>query len=288
MTAEPSAGTVARAHRALEPLHSMLYFSPEQDEELTRIGLRPGRMAYFASRSAPMGAVAAPVTAATFYNFNPSLVARHIPRAWTLATPAEILDARFVAVDRALRRLLGDAVAGSEVGELGDLVRTAVTDLPVAGRPLFAGHAELDWPSEPHLALWHAISLEREFRGDGHVAALVEAQLSGIEALVTHTVTGRGFTVQAAKATRGWSDDEWAGAVAGLQERDLLDASGTEFTAGGNALRDAVERTTDRLGALPWTRLDEAQLARVVELGKAFSRRIAAAGAWPDGVFAAR
>ena len=30
------------------------------------------RMQYFASRSAPMGAVTAKVVAATFYNFNPS------------------------------------------------------------------------------------------------------------------------------------------------------------------------------------------------------------------------
>src|SRR5512132_3432075 len=34
-----------------------------------------------------------------------------------------------------------------------------------AGRPLFAAHATLPWPDRPHLALWHAATLYREFRG---------------------------------------------------------------------------------------------------------------------------
>ena len=58
----------------------MIYFVPEQDEELVAVGLPPDRMCYFASRSAPMGAVAAEVTTATFYNFNPETVAKTIRR----------------------------------------------------------------------------------------------------------------------------------------------------------------------------------------------------------------
>jgi len=64
-------------------------------------------MCYFAGRAAPMGAVGAGVVAATFYNFNPDLVARFIPRAWDLAGPAAIVEARFAAVDAATVRLLG-------------------------------------------------------------------------------------------------------------------------------------------------------------------------------------
>ena len=105
-------GVSARAHRATDSLHSIVYFAPEANEELTGIGLRPGWMPYFASRSAPMGAVSGGVTAATFYNFNPALVAKHIPRAWTLASPRHILAARLTVAGRALRRLLGDARVG--------------------------------------------------------------------------------------------------------------------------------------------------------------------------------
>ena len=88
---------IGRAHRAIDPLHSQLYFAPEHDERLSAIGLRPGRMAYFAGRAAPMGAVGAGVVTATFYNFSPSLVAHMIPRAWTLASPEQVLAARLDA-----------------------------------------------------------------------------------------------------------------------------------------------------------------------------------------------
>src|SRR3954470_11526535 len=128
--AELAPGLVARAHRAVEPLHNHLYFAPEQDEYLTAVGLRPGRMCYFAGRAAPMGAVAPGVVAATFYNFSPSLIARHIPRAWTLATPEQIVAARFAAARASLTRLLGPDVAGSpEVAELAGLLGEACSVL---------------------------------------------------------------------------------------------------------------------------------------------------------------
>src|SRR3954464_15066051 len=130
MSAQLSPGVAARANRNTDALHAMQYFAPESDEELTAVGLRPGRMCYFASRSAPMGPVSAGVTTATFYNFNPALVARHIPRAWSLATIDDIPAARLRAADRALRRLLGDdVVASSEVAEAAELARAATVGL---------------------------------------------------------------------------------------------------------------------------------------------------------------
>src|SRR2546426_636027 len=60
----------------------------------------------------------------------------------------------------------------------------------IEGRALFAGHASLPWPDDDHLVLWHALTLLREFRGDGHVAALTVAGLTGCEALVVHGATG--------------------------------------------------------------------------------------------------
>src|SRR5919206_857464 len=126
---------VARAHRAVEPLHNHLYFAPEQDEYLTAVGLRPGRMCYFAGRAAPMGAVGPGVVAATFYNFSPSLIARHVPRAWTLASPEAVVAARFDAARASLTRLLGDAATRPEVAELAELLREACTVLSPEGRP---------------------------------------------------------------------------------------------------------------------------------------------------------
>ena len=69
-------------------------------------------------------------------------------------------------------------------GRAAELARTATEGCTAAGRPLYAAHASLPWPDAPHLALWHAITLLREFRGDGHIACLVDAGLDGIDALV--------------------------------------------------------------------------------------------------------
>ncbi len=267
---------IARAHRATEYLHAMVYFAPEAEAELTAVGLRPGRMTYFASRSAPMGAVGAATVAATFYNFNPEIVARHIPRAWTLATPEDVVAARQRAAEAALTRLLGEAAASTEVDELAELTREATTALTLEGRPLYAGHASLAWPSSTVGVLWHAAALLREYRGDGHLMALQRAGLDGVEAGITHVATGRGFTEDAHKLTRGWSDEQWAAGVGRLQARGLLDDSG--LTDAGKALRAQVERETDELDTAAWNHLGEQATLRLVELGKPLSRRVVDAG----------
>ena len=287
MTSSLLPGTAGRAHRALDTLHALTYFVPEADEEFGALGLRAGRMHYFASRSAAMGRVGAGVVTATFHNFHPGLVARFVPAVWDVAAPADVLAARLRVADRALRRLLGDeVVAGADITEAAELAREAAQALSAPGRPLYAAHADLAWPAEPHLVLWHAITLLREHRGDGHVAVLVGAGLSGLDALVTHTATGRGFSEPAARATRGWSEDEWAAAVTALRQRGLLDGDG--LTPAGVELRERVEAATDALAADPWLALGPAGTDRLTELGRTFSRAAVAAGAFPPGLFAAR
>src|SRR5580692_9335825 len=109
------------AHNATNSLHSLIYFAPETEQHLTSVGLRAGRMCYFAGRAAPMGAVSGGVVTATFYNFSPGLVARCIPQAWDLAHPGVVVSARFAAADAALTRLLGPEVITSP-----DMVTLAV------------------------------------------------------------------------------------------------------------------------------------------------------------------
>jgi hypothetical protein len=284
---ELPAGLAARAHRAIDSLHAVVYFVPEADEEFTGIGLRPGRMPYFASRAAPMGAVSPGVVTATFYNFNPTLVARHIPRAWSLASVERILEARLRVVERTYCRFLGDeAPQTPAVIELAELAREATVELPAYGRPLYAGHADLEWPTAPHLVLWHAVTLLREFRGDGHVAVLLDAGVSGLDALITHTATGRGFTEAAAKATRGWSDDEWTAGTAALHDKGLLGDRG--LTDEGVQLREAIESATDELAAPPWLQLGVERTERLIELGRALSRQLVNAGAFSSEIFQRR
>ena len=280
---------VRRVHDATNVLHILIYFAPETEQQLTGAGLKPGRMCYFAGRSAPMGAVGSGVVAATFYNFNPALVARHIPAAWQLASPAALIAARFAAADAALTRLLGpDVIVSPDMITLAGLVREAAGACTAEGRPLYAGHADLDWPDAPHLVMWHALTLLREYRGDGHICALVAAGLTGIEALVSHTATGLGFVPEFAQASRGWSQQEWDEAVASLASRGLLGTDGT-LTAAGQELRRQVEDGTDEMAAAPWRQLGDERTEDVIRLGQAMTRTALAAGALPaEGVFASR
>ena len=275
-----------RCHQALNPLHTLIYFAPEAEAEYTAAGLRPGRMGYFASRSAAMGAVTAGPVAAAFYNFNPALVARHIPRAWELAAPQQVLAARLRAADLALTRLLGaEALAGPAVAEAAKLANEVAAACSNEGRPLAAAHAALPVPQAPHLALWHAATVLREHRGDGHLAVLASAELDGIEALVTHTASGKGFRTEFAIASRGWSPEEWQAAVDRLRERGLLDADGA-LTQAGADLRRELEQQTDRLAHAPYRQLGAADLDRLTSLAAPLATAAQAAGAFPPGIFA--
>jgi hypothetical protein len=261
--------------RTLEPYHGLVYFAPEATAAYEALGVM-GRDGYFASRAAPMGAVPAEVVMATFYNFNPELVRHAIPHAWEVTTPTALLDARLGAVDASLRRAVGDALDDASVARAAELARSATDGCTAAGRPLYAGHASLPWPDEPHLALWHAISLLREFRGDGHIACLVEAGLDGIEALIFHAASGE-VPRAALQTSRGWTDDAWRAAVAGLADRDLVDADGA-FTAAGAALRQRIEDQTDAAALGPWRALGEEGCDELRSLVRPASKAIVQSG----------
>lgn len=273
-----------RTARSLETLHAFGYFAPEVEEELTGLGLDRGRMCYFSSRAAPMGAVSPGTVAATFFVFNPRLVARALGDAWTRASPEEVTAARYRGISAGWRRLLPDTSV-DEITEAAELARTAARACSVAGRPLSAGHADLPWPQEPHLVLFHALTILREHRGDGHIAALLAEGLTGLDALVTHTATGKGFTVAAAQATRGWSDEEWGAAVADLADRGLLTPEGG-LTDEGHALRRRVEEATDEMAGQPWQALGADGAGRLAELARPWVKQALRNGAFPKGVFA--
>lgn len=273
-----------RAWRATEPVHAMIYFAPEAAERYASVGLADRASGYFASRAAALGAVPAPVVAATFYNFSPALVASMIPAAWTVAPPDRLLDLRLDAADAALRRALGaEVLASSELARAAELAGRAAAAARehLEGRPLFAAHSALPMPSEPHLALWMAQTQLREFRGDGHIAALVAEGLSGLDALVTHAASGE-VSAAALKATRGWSDDQWAEAVADLVARGLIDPDPElRLTDEGVALRRRLEDATDRLALPAYRALGEDGCAELARLAAPLSRAIVDAGLIP-------
>ena len=273
--------TARKTWRTVEPIHGMIYFAPEADEQYRLVGVTDRQAGYFGSRSAAMGEASAELVIATFYNFNPESVRAAIPMVWQEVRPEEFVDARLVAADHALRRLLGDAVASAEMVAASRLARNAALAAcdRLEGRPLFAGHASLAWPDQPHLVLWHAQTLLREFRGDGHIAALVAEDVSGIEALIMHGGTGE-IGPEVLQNTRNWSDAAWTSAVDRLIGRGLLDPDGTLSRLGAER-RQWVEDRTDTLALAPYEAIGEEGCDELRQLVRPFSRAIVAGGGLP-------
>lgn len=260
----------------LEPYHAMIYFAPEAFGAWEELGFPDRGMGYFASRSAPMGRVEAPVVSSTFYNFSPALVSRNIPRAWDIAEPAAVIPARVDAAEAALERHLGEPDPEA-IAAATSMAETAAAACPPDGRPLFAAHAALEWPDRPLVRLWHAVTLLREFRGDGHVVALVDADVSGIDAVRSYAATGEGPGPDFYRRSRGWTEDEWAASEQRLAAHGWLTDEG-ELTDEGRAARDAIEEHTDRLAMAPWRAIGEDAAAELRATIRPWSRAIVAAG----------
>ena len=264
---------------AVETYHAHIYFVPEAAEAYRRLGLKGGWMGYFASRAAALGPASPELVTAVFFNFHPAMVARALPDAWTLASPEDVVAARLETADVALRRLIPGHVGSPAEAEAAALAREAVEAPALSGRPLFAALRSLPWPDQPHLVLWHACTLLREHRGDGHVASLTAAGLDGCEAHVTLTATGS-VPRDTLQSNRKWSDEEWAGAEDRLRARGWLDAAGS-LTDAGRAGRAEVEARTDELAEQPWRALGPERTERLLELLTPMARAINAAGGVP-------
>ena len=246
-----------------EPYHDVTYFTPESRAAADALGCRGGWMGYFGMRAAPLGAARPEQVASAFYNFHPSRVHRALPDAWTVATPATYLATRLAGADRALHRMLGAAeLAGERIAQAAGLAVEAAGHAPTAGRPLAAANAVLPIPDEPHLALWQATTTLRESRGDGHIAALVAAQLDPCEALVLYAA-GNGLDPEYMRQARAWPLDEWLAADARLRERGLIDDG---LTAEGHDLRRWVEDRTDAAAEEPWRAFGGERSERLAEL----------------------
>jgi hypothetical protein len=287
MSMDDAARAARRMWTLFEPVHVVTYFSAEALSAFTGAGLRGFWRGYFAGRAAPLGRVgAAPVTA-SFFNFAPPMVARALPGVWELITPEDALAVRSAGAVAALRRLLG----GQEdrAAAAADMLMRATDGLDCAGRVLAAANASLplndEAGGEPLARLWHAATVLREHRGDGHFAALVAAGIDGCEALALRTgaANGAGPTREQLTPLRGWTDEEWDQASARLADRGWLDADGT-VTPDGAAARQAVEDATDRAAARPWARLGTAATGELAELLTPIAQACAAELPFPNPV----
>ena len=250
-----------RAWQLYEPLHAVTYFADQARAAFEGAGLRGFWRGYFAGRAAPLGPVeAAPVTA-LFFSFAPAMVARALPDVWRRAAPDRALTARLDGAVAALTTFLPPDPA--RWTEAANLLEAAARAAVTTGRALGAANAALPRPAEPLARLWQAATVLREHRGDGHIAALVDAELDGCQALVLRNALHGGR--DRLQPARGWTDGEWDAAAATLTDRGWLDGHGRP-TAAGRAAHEAIEERTDRLAAQPWTVLHETDRARLSQL----------------------
>ena len=272
---------VARRMWALyEPVHAVTYFAPEARAAYEEAGLRGFWRGYFAGRAAPLGPVGPGPVYALFYGFARHMVDRALPAVWELADPQRTLEARRRGARASLERL-APAVPPEELKEAAVLARTAAEGADLPGRALGAANADLPWPDEPIDILWHATTILREHRGDGHVAALLAAGVDGCEALVLRGALDlrRDFLQPA----RGWTDEEWQEAADRLAGRGWLDAEG-RTTDAGRAVLDEAERITDALAAGPWRVLGEVGTERLAALLAPLTRAVFTEVPYPNPI----
>jgi hypothetical protein len=260
----------------LEPVHAVTYFAPEARTALEELGFRGFWQGYFAARSAPFGVVPTEVVTAAFYNFAPERVAKALPAVWETASPSDALRVREESAVAALRRY---GVTDDEAGAAADLAEKAARAAPLDGRPLFAANAALAWPDEPIAKLWHAATLLREQRGDGHVAVLCTLGVSGRESNVLHAAAGR-VPQEMIMRSRDYAEEQWAHFRSRLARRGLLDGDGA-LTDSGREFKQRIEDTTDQLALSALDALDDDEVEQLFRVLTPITRKVVAAGDVP-------
>jgi len=141
---------------------------------------------------------------------------------------------------------------------------------------LYAALRALPLPAEPVARLWHAATLLREHRGDGHNAALVAAGIGGTQAHVLHALSegipahtfGRVHHLPAARLTA---------VIDGMCARGLIDDSGS-LSDTGRDTKQRIESLTDDLAAAAYARLPLGELDELIADLEPISAALDAAG----------
>src|SRR6201992_1792327 len=252
--------TARRMFELLEPICLVTFMADECNQEMAALGHRTYWDGYFAGRAAALGRVPAEVVHAAFYRFADSAVARHIPSAWATIPPEASVAGRTRGSAASLRRILGDEVADSPgLARAADLTTKAATSAPTEGRMMYAGMRTLPVPSDPVARLWHAATMLREHRCDGHVAALVGARIGGTESHVFSALDMGIHPPESFGRVHHLPRKRLAEVMDGLRERGLSDAEGRSTDA-GRETKQRIEALTDELAAPPYDALSPAEL----------------------------
>jgi hypothetical protein len=251
-----------RMFELVEPIGVIPYSADEPNEVMFALGFTNYWNTYFAGRAAPLGLATAEVVDALFYSFAPGEVARHIPKVWRTTTPEAAIAARQMGCVQALRRILGDHVDSPTFARTAELLVKAGTSAPFEGRPMYAALLALPIPDDVVARLFHAASLLREHRGDGHIAALM---IEGVGRLEAHVLLALNMNMPAERFGRihHLPAAQLAGVIGGMRDRGLIGDDGW-LSELGHTVKERVEALTDDLAAKPYESLKPDELEELV------------------------
>jgi len=262
----------------IEPIGAIPYSADEPNEAMFALGFTNYWDTYFAGRAAPLGIVPAEVVDALFYNFAPGEVARHIPNVWRTTTPEAAMAARQIGCVNALRRILGDHIDTPAFARAAELLTKAATSAPIEGRPMYAALCATPIPEDVVARLFHAASLLREHRGDGHIAALM---VEGVGRLEAHVLVALDMNLPANKFGRihHLPAAQLDAVIDGMRDRGLIADDGW-LSQHGRAVKQRVESLTDDLAAKPYEILEPSELAELMDALEPFAALLLAAQDW--------
>ena len=143
---------------------------------------------------------------------------------------------------------------------------------------MYAALRTLPIPDEPVTRLFHAASLLREHRGDGHIAALVTERIGGLEAHVLLALE-MGMPAERFGRIHHLPAPQLATLVDGMKARGLVADDGG-FTPAGRASKQRIEARTDDLAVAPYECLDPAEVEALIAALEPLAEVLVAAQDW--------
>ena len=143
---------------------------------------------------------------------------------------------------------------------------------------MYAALRTVPIPDEVVARLFHAASLLREHRGDGHIAALMIEGVGGLEA---HVLLALDMDMPAKDFGRihHLPAAQLAAVIDGMRDRGLIGADGW-LSEEGHTVKQRVEAFTDDLAAKPYETLDPAELDELMAALEPLATRLLAAQEW--------
>jgi hypothetical protein len=163
-----------------------------------------------------------------------------------------------------LRRILADHVESPAFARATDLLTKAAIGAPTEGRPMYAALRALPIPDDVVTRLFHAASMLREHRGDGHIAALVTEGVGRTEAHVLLALEA-GMPAHEFGRVQHLPAAQLGTVIEGMQKRGLIGDDGW-LSDEGRAVKQRVESRTDDLAAPPYEALEPGELDELIAL----------------------